>query len=467
MKKVLMGLVFIVVLLASSCSLIGNKKIDFSDLHVNLSNASFIGSSSEAVSTKSMSSSKGTVFADSEYERLVQIDENGVVRVIDYFDEDGNTVSIEYNLYYFEVKGNFTFAVYYTGDDYENVANDLYYRIRDSRYEIARPGYFYDIGVNFSDKHHPSLLESLLSDSYKDNGEIQTLIIHNQSGKVFDFNSINAEHLSSIDNDGNVMTPAIMKSSFQDDSFYLFYGSESRNLGSFSYNYNTDELDYTNFSTEVEIQPYGIDNYGSLVYKQDNTFHIMKGDYETFIDLDMQEINEITNYNNSLIIYSDKGIVKYDKDLNLVDSFIIDSESNEDTFQYNGSELGYRLMREENLDYYLLNSGELMAINLDTLNFEIVNSFDNSIIAFVLIDESVLFFGEKEIFKYETKNPIEKIYDGDIIYTELEIKDSYFSFQVSNNLSLKDVHINVVTSEIYEDDEVKPVVTVTNIQPIN
>ncbi|AIO18766.1 hypothetical protein KQ51_00886 [Candidatus Izimaplasma bacterium HR1] len=466
MKKVVSVLLIIVVMTISSCNLSGNKKIDFSNLHVNFNNASFIGTSSSVEKEKNAYNIT-TVSADSETEpepepeRLVTVNENGEVSIVDFYNEDNKVVEVDNSILYLEVVANYSFVFYYTGNDFESIENDFKYIVMDTKLEEPLNGFLYNLQIIDSNLDRETFLSRMISDSHPD-GDIQGIIIHNISGKVFDLNKMNSEQMSETTQDGNVFGVQIMKTLFDGDTFYFAYYSESFHFSKFVFNTDTNELDVTDFTTEVELVPLFITSAGVLGYRQAEMNHAMLGDFSTFVDLGEDYVQHIYEYDNEIFLFRSNSVEKFNMTFQKVDSFEFGETSV-------GSEyFKIPVYQDQNLVYFL-NGNYINIFNLDSLQIENSIELKDGVIEFAKIDNKLFLLTLSEIYRYDFElDELELLYEGNIGRDEeILLENSYINLKIANNLSTTEVSINIVTGDVYVGNEEKPVVTVTNIQPLN
>ena len=331
-------LIFFVSLLLVSCQ--SETQSGFEDLSVNLSGIEALGIAPKKtnidvenkqlrklgsnINTEQYVSEKSLLeFTDSPVESiLVGANANGDLVKIEFYNNDNEPVQIEYNLFYFDVYGEFTYLIYFNGvEAYSGLLNPYYNFFNQS---------------NLSSIFSRTIIDELFTSEF---GilDIRKIIIHNESGKVFDFTNIVSE-ITKVD--GYQGTHNL--SNFISNSTNQFFVTKKMNLAtenesntctySTKFNQETLELDIDSQCSSVDFFPIlgtfsdlFIYSYTSLNYRyiRGESIALNSDASNDMFDLKTFRISS----DHKAIFYQDGTIEVFNEELNLVKTLIVDEEN--------------------------------------------------------------------------------------------------------------------------------------------
>jgi len=214
---------------------------------------------------------------------LVGLNSNGEYTEITFVNDNNLTVEVPYNLYSIDIVGDFTYLVYYKrGELFEDlkqgILSDLdFYNTPSSAQEYKKM-------MGTTD------FEALLKTSELSSGLIdlmEFIVIHNNSGKVFNFKQIIGLYSNMIGIEAS--NEILLIERFEDKIFYFVRKKEKNEVGipmnkatcmvELSFNDNNNTLNKVETCTEIIFQPLFVHNNGYFAYSFDNQMYFSSSDF--------------------------------------------------------------------------------------------------------------------------------------------------------------------------------------------
>jgi len=320
-KKVVNIFLFsLAIFLLSSCE--KSTVFNFNDLKVDLSDASALGIAPKINKDQNLSrlssekillnNEDSTELTETE---LVMIDDEGNLKTVEFINDSGDIVQVPYNLYTFEVVGQFTYLIYYNPEsvgDFNNLVS---------------------FSVFFN---HFSTEINLLFDYF--NGvkttDVRKIVIHNESGSIFDYTSIVDDIYDSYQDLNQKPDVGGFFSSINGFFFRIRENSQLDNpktcTNFASYNSTKDELDINSQCSTIDYNPLMGLSEDIFIYETYNSnaavsyFTYNQGEFnliEKPINLN-PAISRIFNLNDSEIgvLTIDGFLSTYNNQLDLIDT---------------------------------------------------------------------------------------------------------------------------------------------------
>jgi hypothetical protein len=453
---------------------IPNADFSFSGLRLNLALINEIGvyqNQTRQFARRASSSITSTTQNDTY---LVGYGAEGQAVPLDYLNSQNQEVQVPFSVFSFEVVGDFSYIVYYN--------SHLDYALESLKDAITQS---WEFNSHATKSLGSTQFEVLLKQNGTNNvGGIQAyIILHNKSGKLFD--AVDALGLENY-LDGNLYQTVSLKlfTAFQDKIIY-FARRKSTCKGELVFNELENTLRKTEVCTSLDINPLFVHSTGYFSYTFNDMVSYASPDFSITGNLTSYFLTSIPVRNmvfksvdQNIVLISGKlssSFVVFDGTFSLLEekNQVLDGGNQLSSFAWLFNKGGY--------DYFSINPTNVSVIyyvNFQTFSFE------------KLIEESTNF---PPLNQYDSRHKY-IVYEGSLYqlgrYIRLLGEDNYFSileqnvYEVTNNiaamiktgyvdyiqtqgLSQISKSLNLQTGEIYLQSESRPIITVTQVQPIN
>lgn len=259
MKKIII-LLSIILFSISLASCVRNKEKDiFNNLYADLSGAVSLGIANSNIGNVikyddniALSSQAYNLSTSNHQTELIKVDSNGNIFRVDFKDSNGNIIEIAFNLFYFDIIGDFIYLVYYLDDQDLVMLNDSFIN-----YHYQSP--------------NKSLIDSLFYDRIDGGEGIRRIVIHNKTGKVFDFTQIFNDIVKADD------TYIHSYFSHEEGQFFSSFKIDDKTcINTSFFDSDKENLKFNQLCTDARFVPiYGIDN-DHILFINDSGLNLMK-----------------------------------------------------------------------------------------------------------------------------------------------------------------------------------------------
>jgi hypothetical protein len=456
-----------------------NADFSFSDLRLNLSSINQVGvykNPSGALGRKQSSVIHSTTQNDSY---LVGYNAQGEAVPLVYLNSQNEPVQVPFNVFSFEVIGDFSYIVYYNSSDLFDalgvLESTLYYE-----YGPLGNGYKH-LGMT----QFEILLKSFAYnfDGYK--GLFAYIITHNNSGKLFD--ALNALDVKTYDDGNSVFQYDLQHLALTEDKIIYFKKTNPRTntcKGELLFDELNDTLTKTEVCTSIDFKPIYAHKTGYFVYTlNDKIFYsspdfLVTGDLTSYFESSIPEYNTLfKSVGETIVMLSGKStssFVLFNGDFSII-------EEKTEVLSGGGNLINsIWLLNKDGYDYFILSGffSLILYVNFDTLDFDYIFSSLNDFptlnqlsnqYRYVVYEGNMYQLGtfirvlsvDKTLTNID--NNVLTVSDDFVLMS----RTGYLTYTQAQGLAQINKSLNLLTGEIYLQSESPPTITITQIQPIN
>lgn len=477
MKKfTFLFLVFMLVFSLTACN--KESKFTFKNLRVDFSDAVSLGiapkTKNNVTANKRTSddlillSEDITVNTETE---LVKLNDQGVLTTVEFYNNSNSVVEIPYNLFYYEVIGDFTYLLYYEGSQELILLTDEFINFSGPKYGITS-----FIDYTFTNYFDPRTLN------------VYKIIIHNESGRIFDFTAVISEYYES-----NTTTSGVDVQNFHTSSNGFFFKTGHYDLKNDTRDTCTNFATYNSVDLDLELDTQcSSANYEpTFGFSSDTFFYFAESKYYSTINGDftrkrpdklMQDLSytrfNITN-NSSGILWSDGYLEIFTHTFETIEYIDLLKEINLER-EFNGEDL----IGRDAISYYFLHKNRIYLsfreqffvydLNENKVVFiqNLWEQYEFNIISFVQDGEKLYIFDNNSIHAMDLENfsitPIlqtENLAWWDSI--RYFIQTGYIRYQYLEGLTQVTVYIDPLTGKTETSSINDTHKSTWSIKPIN
>jgi len=494
-------------------------KTDFNGLKADLSGAASLGimkrGSIPEYQTQQLrngikrsssdSSSESDITTDienPEEEVIVKIDEDETIEEVPFIDEETQEeVALDVFPYWIEVKGNFTYMIFYqTQEDLnllqkaESYDSKIYHEV--TAVSSASHDFFHNMirtihivgGISF---HTPPSI----------NTSISFMIMDNSSGKIINFIDLYKDVYEDLgiafgdDMFYNRDAMLVRLERYEDVIYFAFVGKTGTAITKITFDSDSLVFDVTTLKTTVRFFPISITKSGLTLFKINfnGNYNLLKEDWTTVIE-DFPLLNgyvpEIPQnkpiyikYGESEFIYFifERFWVKLDKDFNYIHHELFNMDYSDTSYNHETFYASMYLGENEESIYTYNMRGYIQKYNLSNLSIEKITSVPVTIFYSIptlvtkfSYDGKIFYMKEKLlVFDLETETTTaisSNVYSNPYSENNPISKDvltGYISYSITSGISKLDKYLNLKTLEIYNLGESLPSIDIRQVQPLN
>lgn len=500
LKKInLVFLIIITFITISGCSLF-NKGTSFNELFAGIGDGKYIGLTKEKdIRTSSIENNNFNFFkkvhaADTEKYELVVVDDNGNITSVSYKNKKGKSVNFDFSPIFAYGLGSYTAVIYINNQNYETINNELKKPLIDAS---VSENPILSLITNNNINHH-------FENNDGHNPQLLLLFIHNETGKVFDYNTM-VNYSEQYD-------------SFRTHDLYVYgenisfigesYNNDSNNFSvlKFKYNNETDMLDSVVYNPKMNLfNPRFVDQYGNVLFDQTDSFGLLntslKLDKTSFSYSFMSEgVIYVLNFEESIsfdgYLYKVNENNEFEKLFRLNEIVQLDNQIAEDVSYFSEIILYLQplldLKRAYNpLPQFKIVSGNIgndvyfynqdfdyiLNFNLETGSFKLIDvtnyhEISTSMSKCYKINDDIFIFGNTGIIKLgfnETFTQETIISNVEIDIGSITFADGLISIDKVDpiHLTKSELFINIENNEIYLGEDFVPTRKIYYTNPLN
>ncbi len=459
MKKTIYSLVVFCTLIAGcsgSSESIPNSDFSFSDLRLNLESINQVGVYRKT--SLPLGRKQSSVVTNTQNDSyLVGYNTQGEATPLIYLNGENQEVEVPLKVFSFEVIGDFAYIIYYDSQIINDLNHAAYERYKTSIGETTFEKVLKQLGPHVK-------------------GEVWFITLHIPSGKLFNLSE--AFMLDSkIGNNGNFLhfSPHEKKLTY---FVKRFYENNSVCKGDLVFDEENINLSKTETCTNLDIKPIFADDMGYFVYSFNGKMYYASSDFTI--------VGELTEYLGLAVYEQNKFIKSVGDDIVLLsplkNAFVVFNSSFElkslNTLQ-NFVQISplinidtrwlYQVDAKDYLAYF---SGNMFWV-VDFENFianEIYLDNSSNLPTYYVVFEDRAYVISGNIFVWESETSFlkieENIYEIELSFTNL-YTSGYLNYYQFQGLTKIKKSLNLQSGRVYLENEEKPIITVTQVQPIN
>jgi hypothetical protein len=401
---------------------------------------------------------------------LVGYNEEGDLVPIIYLNSEDQQVTIPYNLFSIEIVGDFSYLIYIPSP-YNPMTFELE-SFEQLMYSVGR----YE---NQKEMVGRSLFVRALHSVFKSwQNQIQFILLHNESGKLFDMRSV-LNLFDYVNNDWSLGHLELISLFKEKIYFFVSFKSSSSPTPTsvckveLAFNNEESNLDKIQTCTSIPINPIFISESGYFIYQLGGKYYFASSDLSTTGDFTYYS-STMTEIDGKIIILSGQSFIVFDSYFNFLTEI-----QNELLLEFNNNISNYSWFMNKNgydiFGPFQIHTSQvtIFKINFQTFQIEKLEidvSLNSAISAFAIIYEGSVYLLSTEIIKLDQNDLISTLDDNIFSF-----KNSYSNMAISGYVEYYQVqglnqinkYLNLQTGEIFLESESRPTITVTQVQPIN
>jgi hypothetical protein len=404
---------------------------------------------------------------------LVGYNNEGDLAPLVYLNDENDEVKVPYSVFSFEVVGDFSYIVYYNSKD---------------KFVLSS----FESTITESLKFNSYLTRSLESTQFEVllkqhgggqiNGIQAFVILHNQSGKLFD--AVKTMELYPYQYENGFASVGLLLFTPLENKIIYFARRQNTCKGELEFNELDNTLTKTEVCSPLNIKPIFVHETGYFVYTFNNEVFFASPDFSITGNLTSYFVTSTPDRNmvfksvgENIVMISGKSVssfVVFDGSFSLIEekNEVLEGGNNLSNFAWLFSKNGYDYFSKEG-DFTVLHY-----VNFQTFDYRSLIETPTDFPALpqywpshkYIVYEGRLYQLGENIRVLEDNNSFsileQNVYEvtNDI---NLMIKTGYLEYTQTQGLSQINKSLNLKTGEIYLQSESRPVITITQVQPIN
>ena len=448
-----------------------NQFNGFSNLKIDLSSIKQIGMYKNSQASVNGRKYNQNTNQNSTY--LIGYNENGEAMPLIYLNSQDEIVQNPYSVFSLEVVGDFSYIVFYN-DNHVDALNLLNEYLRMSTIHGSQQSR--SLGSTTFEVLFKAVGGQTVFMSLQERWAF--IILHNQSGKLF--NADAAVELSPYldDNDSLVVSNVLLFSMFENKIIY-FVKRVNTCKGTLVFDEANNTLSKTEVCTSLDIIPIFVHNNGYFVYSFNNKVSFASPDFSSTGDLSVY-FERLITVNQSFKSVGEQIVLLTSRNESSFLLFSGEFELVEEKSEVYGRAFYVQesvwMFNKNGWDYYDANS-IIYSVNFSNFEFN-YSSFDGEFPPLnqffstykYLVFEGSLYQIATKIQVLNTENTFYTL-ESDIYQVNNDLFDvfssGYLEYSKTQGLTQINKYLNLQTGEIFLESESRPTITVTQVQPIN